>query len=304
LSYLDEGDYLASKTFNKIVYRNTACSNPIEGTENSINNLMRDDFLNFYKKCYVPNNMIIAFVGDIEIEEAEEYVEENFGSYPSKEETEEDKLPDISLSEETRVYLIEKEGAVQSDIHLGHIGINRSNPDFLPAMVMNTLLGGSFTSRINKNLREVHGYTYGARSNFNWRKLTGDFSVETDVKNKITLKAVKEIINELRKIKKDKISEEELNHTQRFISGSFPLQLETPNAIATKVINLKLYDIKSDYYDTFVSNVNALNVDDIHFVAEKYLHPDNLTIAIAGNSKEIKDEMKQLGNVEVIEKVE
>ena len=306
LSYLDEGDYLASKTFDRIVYSSTAYSNPIEGTKSSINNLTRDDFLNFYKKCYVPNNLIIAFVGDIEIEEAKEYVDQNFRNYQSNsgKEIEEDKLIDIPLGEGTKVYLIEKEGAVQSDIHLGHKGINRSNPDFLPTIVMNTLLGGSFTSRINKNLREVHGYTYGARSNFNWRKFTGDFSVETDVKNKITLKAVKEIINELRKIKDEKISEEELNHTQSYITGSFPLQLETPNAIATKVINLKLYDIKSDYYDTFVSNVNALSIDDILFVAEKYLHPDNLTIAIAGNSKEIKDEMKQLGNVEVIEKVE
>jgi predicted Zn-dependent peptidase len=115
---------------------------------------------------------------------------------------------------------------------------------------------------------------------------------------------VNEIIKELRDIKEKEISEEELNDTQSYISGSFPLQLETPNAIATKVINLKLYDIESDYYDTFISKVNALRVNDIHYVAEKYLHPDNLTIAIAGNSKDVKDEMKQIGNVEVIEKVE
>jgi len=306
LSYLDEGDYLASKTFNRIVYKNTVYSNPIEGTESSINNLTRNDFLNYYKKCYVPNNLIIAFVGYIEIEEAKEYVNQNFGNYTftAGEEIKEDKLPNIPLNEGTKVYLIEKEGAVQSDIHMGHLGVNRNNPDFLPVMVMNTLLGGSFTSRINKNLREVHGYTYGARSNFNWRKLNGDFSVETDVKNKITFKAVKEIIKELRNIKEKEISEEELNDTQSYISGSFPLQLETPNAIATKVINLKLYDIESDYYDTFISKVNALRVNDIHYVAEKYLHPDNLTIAIAGNSKDVLDEMKQIGNVEVIEKVE
>lgn len=89
-----------------------------------------------------------------------------------------------------------------------------------------------------------------------------------------------------------------------YISGNFPLRLETPNAIATRVINLKLYDIESDYYDKYVSKVNALNVEDIHSAADKYLHPDKLVISIAGNTKEVKDSLKQLGSVEVIEKVE
>jgi zinc protease len=303
LSYMDEGDYLADKTFNKIVYGDTPYSNPVEGTEGSINDLVRDDFINFHKTHYVPNNLIIAFVGDIEINEAEEFVSKNFSDWNSKM-IEEINIPDILLSKEVKTYIIEKEGAVQSDIHLGHLGISRNNPDFVPVMVMNTILGGYFTSRINKNLREIHGYTYGATSIFNWRKFNGDFSVETDVKNSVTLKAIKEIIKELKKIKEEKISSEELYNVKNYISGNFPLQLETPNAIATKVINLKLYDIESDYYDKYISKVNALGVEDLHVAADKYLHPDNLTIAVAGSTKDIKEDLKQLGSVEVIEKVE
>lgn len=303
LSYLDEGDYLAGKTFNKKVYKDTPYSNPVEGLESSINNLKRDDFKSFHKTHYVPNNLIIAFVGDIEINEAEEFVQKNFSDWESKK-IEELNMPHVAMDDETTVHVIKKKGAVQSDIHLGHLGVTRNNPDFISVLVMNTILGGYFTSRINKNLREVHGYTYGARSVFNWRKYNGDFSVETDVKNNNTLNAINEIIKELKKIKQEKVSEDELSDVKSYISGNFPLRLETPNAIATRVINLKLYDIESDYYDKYVSRVNALSVEDIHSAADKYLHPDKLIVSIAGNTKEIKDSLKQLGSVEVIEKVE
>ena len=203
----------------------------------------------------------------------------------------------------SHAYLIERKGSVQSSIKLGHLGIARDNPDFIKVTVMNTILGGSFTSRINHNLREVNGYTYGAKSFFDWKKHSGDFSADAEVKNILTHDAVNEIIKEIRRMRDELVTEDELDSIKNFITGNFPLQLETPNAIASKLINLKLYDIEDDYYNTYLSKVNAITREEIKETAEKYLHPDNLVISVAGNPKEIEENMKQICEVSVLKEL-
>jgi predicted Zn-dependent peptidase len=302
LSYKDEGDYLASRVFKKYVYNDSPYANPIEGTEDSLPGLTFDDFRSYHKKYYIPNNLIAAFVGDITPEEAMRKVNETFGNIKKADVQPMDiKMP--FLNQEPAVYIIEKKAAVQSSIKMGHIGINRKNPDFIATSVLNTLLGGSFTSRINKNLREVNGYTYGARSYFDWKKFSGDFSVETEVKNDITINAVQEIIKEITLIRENLVGEDELQHIKNFITGNFPLQLETPNAIASKLINLKLYDIEDDFYSTYITNVNKITREQIKAAAEKYLYPDNLTISIAGNPDDIAEPMKQIAEVTVLKEL-
>jgi zinc protease len=298
LSYKDDGDYLAETVFKKYVYDRTPYANPVEGTESSVTNINRNDFFNFYKNVYCPGNLIVAFVGDITPECAVDMLESRFGSW-EKETIPSEEIKEPVMYDKRNIYVIKKKGAVQSSLKMGHIGIKRNNPDFIRLHVMNTLLGGSFTSRINKNLREVHGYTYGSRSNFNWKKYSGDFCVETDVKTDITLDAINEILNELEKIKNEYVSEEELQNVKNYISGNFPLQLETPNAIASKVISLKLYGLEHDYYNTFISNVNKVSIENIKTMAEKYIHPDKIIISAAGNSEVLYESLKPLGDVSV-----
>lgn len=302
LSYLDEGDYLASRVFSRYVYGSFPYSFPVEGIESAVRGFTREDFVNFHRKYLVPNNMIIAFVGDISPEEAMIKVNEKFSSLPAGEKFDRETEPSIE-DKTSHAYLIEKKGSVQSSIKLGHTGISRDNPDFIPATVMNTILGGSFTSRINHNLREVHGYTYGAKSAFDWKKVSGDFSVETEVKNSLTHDAVKQILIEINRMRDELVTEDELQNIKNFITGNFPLQLETPNAIASKLINLKLYGIEDDYYSTYLSKVNAITREEIKETAEKYLHPDNMVISIAGNPKEIEEEMKQICDVSVLKEL-
>jgi zinc protease len=302
LGYLDEGDYLASRVFHKYVYGNFPYAFPVEGMKETVSALTREDFINFHKKYFTSDNLIIAFVGDISPEEAMVKVNEKFrGMAPGEKPTLTASIPDPAKP--SHAYLIEKKGSVQSSIKLGHLGISRDNPDFIKATVMNTILGGSFTSRINYNLREVNGYTYGAKSFFDWKKYSGDFSADAEVKNILTHDAVNEIIKEIRRIREELVSEDELSSIKNFITGNFPLQLETPNAIASKLINLKLYDIEDDYYNTYLSKVNAITREEIKETAEKYLHPDNLVISIAGNPKEIEDNMKQICEVSVLKEL-
>lgn len=296
LSMMDEGDYLADKIFKKYIYGNTPYSYPIEGANESILNINREDIFSAYKNIFRPENLIVAMVGDISQDEAVRKIEEKFSGWKSIPMAESEIILPGNASN-TKVYLTEKKGAVQSSIKAGNIGIRRDNPDFINVNVMNTMLGGYFTSRINKNLREDNGYTYGARSSFSSNKYAGDFSVVTEVKNDITSDTIREIIKEIIKMREEYVSDEELQNVKNYISGSFPLQLETPNAIASKVINLKLYNLENDYYSHYIRNVNKLTKEEIREAAIKYLLPENLTISIAGNVNEIKDSMNEFGEV-------
>lgn len=303
LSYLDEGSFLSERIYKKNIYLNSPYKLNIEGNIKTIEKLSRDDIKSFFNKFYKPENIIIAIVGDINSDSALNLVKSKFENWRLKYEGISKNYSE-SLNECNKVFAVEKKGAVQSDILVGHLGVKRNNPDFIPLVVMNTLLGGFFTSRINKNLREVNGYTYGARSYFNFRKYLGDFCVETNVENSLTYKAVKEIIFELNKLKEENITAEELTTVKKYLTGSFPLQLETSNAIANKILNLEVYDIEENFYDTYISKINSVSVKDVRNVAEKYIHPDKLVISIAGNTEIIKKDMEQLSEVEVINNVD
>lgn len=302
LSMMDDGDYLSEKVFKKAVYENNPYAFPVEGTNTSLKNINREDIILFYKNIFNPENLIVAFVGDITPEAALEKMNQKFSGWKNTSAIKTDILP-VKHREKSRIFLTEKKGAVQSSIKVGHLGIKRDSRDFIPVTVMNTMLGGYFTSRINKNLREINGYTYGARSAFYSNKYSGDFSVVTEVKNDITRDTIREIIKELNSIRNDFVSNEELQNVKNYISGSFPLQLETPNAIASKVINLKLYDLEESYYSTYIRKVNELTKEEIKDSAVKYIHPDKLVISIAGNVDEIKGDFKDFGEVEIIKDI-
>lgn len=300
LSMIDDGDYLADRIFNRYVYSKSPYSNPLEGESNSIKNIVIKDLRKFYKKVFSPENLIVAFVGDISPEEALLKLENNFSGWKNSfSHSEEIISPEFSKT--PRVYLTDKKGAVQSSLKIGHLGIERSNPDFIKVSVMNTMLGGYFTSRINKNLREVNGYTYGARSVFNCYKYSGDFSVTTEVKTDITSETNREILKEINEMKNKHVGREELQNVKNYISGNFPMQLETPNDIASKAISLKLHGLEDDYYNTYIRKVNEITKEDVKEIAEKYLHTDRLIFSISGKSEDLKNEMQQFGEVEVTE---
>ncbi|TRZ66469.1 insulinase family protein [bacterium] len=285
------------------LYGSSPYSNHFEGSIKSLGTLTRDDVFEFYKTYFRPNNLIIAMVGDIKAEEAENILLEKFSGWKPGN-FNEPVFPDIELSEKSKVYIIKKKGAVQSDLRMGHKGINRNHKDFIPLSVMNTMLGGFFTSRINQNLREVNGYTYGARTYFNWHKNQGDFSVETNVQNNKTSSAVKEIIKEIRNMKYEKVSPEELETAKNYIIGNFPLQLETPNAVASKLIGLELYGLEKNFYNTYISRLNSVMIEDIFRVSQEYLFPENLLISAAGNPDEIKGGLEEIAEVEIIENID
>ena len=300
LSMSDDGDYISENIFRSEVYKGSPYSLQSEGSKISVPNITTDLAREYYTRYFRPDNLIIAMVGDISPEEAilKINTELNFKNI------EKTLYPEIKSPENisgSRVYLYDKKGAVQSSIKVGHQGIKRNNPDYITLSVMNTLLGGNFSSRINKNLREDKGYTYGSRSSFNCQRFSGDFSVSTEVKNEVTADTIKEIIKEIKLLRKEEAGKNELKSVKNYLTGIFPLQLETPNAVAQKVLSLKLNDLPSDYYNKFIKEINDVTPEQIHEAADKYLHPDDMIISVAGNVNEIKDMMKQFGELSVVE---
>lgn len=295
----DDAGNLSDKMFNKVVFGKFPYGNPAEGTEESVKSLTREDFIGFYDWYYGLNNMIIAFVGDITKEEALNIVKENILPWAKRSGLNEEGVRTPGLTANKNVYIVNKPGAVQSNLRIGHIGLERNNPDYIAVTIMNTILGGYFGSRINYNLREKHGFTYGARSGFNPHLFPGDFSVDTDVRNEVTDTSITLIIDELKKIISEEVTDEELETVKNYITGVFPLQLETANAVASRVINLKLYNLPKDYYSRYISSINALSKQDILDAAKKYIHPDKLHIVVSGDAAAIKDKLMKFGDVKV-----
>lgn len=297
----DDAGHLSDKKFNKVVYGELPYSNPAEGTEVTVKDIKSEDLRDFYKMNYYSGNLIIAFVGNITKEEALKITEEKFSNLPKDGMN---RVNSFKYNESTgikNVYVINKPGAVQSNLRVGHLGIPRNNPDYIAVTIMNTILGGYFGSRINYNLREKHGFTYGARSYFNPHLYAGDFSVDTDVRNEVTDTSITLILGELNRMISEEVTNEELETVKNYMTGVFPLQLETANAVASRVINLKLYNLPKDYYSKYISAINALTKQDILDAAKKYIHPENITIVVSGDAGAVKDKLAKFGEVLVFD---
>jgi predicted Zn-dependent peptidase len=297
----DDAGHLSDKKFNKIVYGEMPYSNPAEGTEVTVKNIVNADLKDFYKKNYYAGNLIIAFVGNITKEEALKITAEKFSNLPLNGTNHQNSFKYKPIEDKNKVYLVNKPGAVQSNLRIGHIGIPRNNPDYIAVTIMNTILGGYFGSRINYNLREKHGFTYGARSSFSPHLLSGDFSVDTDVRNEVTDTSITLILEDLKNITIDLVTDEELETVKNYMTGVFPLQLETANAVASRVINLKLYNLPKDYYSKYISAINNLTKQDILDAAKKYIHPEDMTIVVSGDAGAVKDKLAKFGEVLVFD---
>lgn len=290
----DDADYLCGVLFNKLVYSPLPYANQMDGTEESLPSITSDDLKKFYDEYYNTSNLIIAFVGDITPDEALEITNKNLSIKKVSGTVHKNILSEnIGQYKPGEIYIAEKEKASQSNLKVGHIGIKRNNPDFIAVTVMNTILGGYYGARINRSLREVHGYTYGARCSFSSKQHCGDYCIETDVGNEFTGHSIQLIKDELKRIVSENITREELKNVQNYISGSFPLQLETANNVASRIIGLKLYGLPKNYYDDYIAKINSLTPTDILNTAQKYIHPDNLCVAISGNSDAIRKSLRE-----------
>lgn len=291
--------YLAETTFAAVLFGQHPYGSTPAGTEKSVAEMTRADLVEFHKRYFTPDNSFIVFAGDVTPGEAQKYFIKYFSKWKGRY-SGDSVAPVAEVPHKNRLVIAEKPGAVQSSLRLGHLGIARNNPDFLKVYVMNTLLGGYFSSRINTNLREVHGYTYGGRTEFDARLLPGAFQVSADVRNEVTAATIHEIMNELRRIRDSLPTRDEMTVVKNYLAGLFPIQLETPQQVAARVVAIELYRLPKNYYKNYRANIGKITARDVRYVARKYIHPDNVDIVLSGDSGEIRNRLARFGTVEVL----
>ncbi len=294
LQQKDEPAAIAGKRFASLLYGTGVYGNSVIGTAETVARIQLDNVKRFYDSQFIPNNTSVVVAGDVEPHEAVHVVSTLFGQWKQGEEP---RPPNVAHRpiDSCRIYVIDRPQAVQSEIRIGHIGVARSTADYFPLSVMNALLGGVFNSRINLNLRERHGYTYGARSTFAFRRLPGPFVVAAPVRNEVTRESVSEVLGELRRIRTGDIEDQELNDTKNYMMGVFPATVQSSGEIAGRLLDMELYGLPEDYFDRYRENIAAVSKMDIARVATKYIDPDRALIVVVGNAKQIREPLGALG---------
>ena len=294
LQQRDEPAAIAGKRFSNLLYGSGTYGNSVIGTAESIPRISIDDIRRFYAAHYVPNNTSLVVAGDIDATGMLDLLRSCFSDWKRGKEPPRPAITPASI-EASRIYLIDRPNAVQSEIRVGHIGVPRNCEDYFALTVMNAILGGVFNSRINLNLREKHGYTYGARSAFAFRRLAGPFVVSAPVRNEVTRESIDEMLNELRRIRGGDIEPRELEDTKNYLTGVFPATVQTSGDIAGRLLDMELYDLPQDYFDHYRENIDAIGADDVARVARKYIDPDRSLIVIVGNATQVRDPLAALG---------
>jgi zinc protease len=294
LQQRNEPSAIAGKRFANLLYGTGAYGNSVIGNADSLSRITLDDVRAYFAAHYIPNNASVVVSGDIDATKALALVEQNFGAWQRGPEPARPRLAPNAIHE-NRIYIIDRPQAVQSEIRVGHLGVPRSSADYFPLSVMNAIFGGVFNSRINLNLREKHGYTYGARSQFAFRREAGPFVLAAPVRNEVTRESVSEMLAELRRIRTGDIEDRELDDTKSYLMGVFPATVQTASDIASRLVDMELYGLPEDYFDRYRENIGAVTKEDITRVANEYLDPDRLLIVIVGSAKEIREPLGTLG---------
>lgn len=278
----DDPNYLAGVVFDRLVYGFHPYGRPDSGTPASIASITRDDLLAFHKAWFGANNAILAIVGDIAAEEAFAGAERAFGRWGRSEQAA--RGPEEMPPPTRRVVVIDRPGAVQTEIRVGHIGVPRRSPDYLALDLATKILGGEGGNRLHRVLRSERGLTYGASADINAFKDAGDIVAETDTRSETTGEALRLIVDEFWKLQRQPVQQRELADAQAYLTGNFPLTIETPSEIALQILNAVFYGLDLKELETYRERVNAITVDDIQRVTRQYLHPDRLSIVLVGDA--------------------
>jgi zinc protease len=291
---------LASDAFVRYVFaEGSAYARPLLGTIDQVEALQTDDVRSFHARRFTAGGSAIVLAGAVRHEPAIDLVARYFGSWTGSRPGRTQVAAEPATNR-TTVYVLDRPGSVQSEIRVGHVGVPRSHPDYHAIDVMNSLLGGAFTSRLNMNLREKHGFTYGVRSGFAFRRHAGPFVIQAAVATDVTGRAVEEILNELRGLVENGPTEDEVAAARDLIAGVLPLQLQTTEQVTDRISDLFIHDLPDDYLLTVRDAIRAVQIDDVTRVAREQLHIDRLAILVVGDATGMSDQLAALGAGEVI----
>ncbi len=290
---LGDPSYIASAVFDRLVYGFHPYGMPENGTPQTIDTLSRADLQAFHARFFMPNNAILAIVGDVTADEAFTAAKKVFGDWEKHD------LPVQTFvgppDPTRRVIVVNKPDAVQTEVRVGHLGISRTHPDYMAVNLAIRILGGEGSNRLHQVLRTERGLTYGAQANMDTLKETGDFEAETNTRSDATGEVLRLIVDEFWRLQRERVGDRELDGAKAYLTGSFPLTIEKPESIAMQVVNALFYGLPLEQLQNVRERVNAVTPEDIQRVAKALLRPDRLSVVLVGNSAAFASQLRGAG---------
>ena len=283
-------NFLATEQSSRLIYGDHPYS-VVSPSESDYERLTRESLMRFHDSALAPNNAVMIVVGDVDRDKLEKQLKELFEAWPAGDVG----LPaPVSIKEraERTLTIVDRPGSAQANIVISNIAIPRNHPDHFAATVMNQVLGAGASSRVFMNLREEKGYTYGAYTRLDAKKLAGDFEATAEVRTAVTGDALKEFFYELNRIRDERVKADELADAKSFLTGVFPIRAETQEGLTGLISNQVLYDLPDDYLQTYRERINAVTTEEVQRVANKYVLPDISAMVIVGDAKEILPQVK------------
>ena len=296
----DQATTIANNSFSFILYGSSHPygSNPA-GSEQSIGAITPADLKKYYETYYRPNNATLIIVGDVSLKTVAPMLESAMADW-NRSDVPAFTVPAAAPVEKMKIFLVDKPGAAQSEIRIGYPAVPRSTPDYFPLTVMNRMLGGQFTSRINLNLREKHGFTYGARSGFGFQKGAGPFTASAGVQTIKSDSSVQEFLNEINLMHDKGMTEQELDFVKKGLVGNFALSFETSMQIAGALQNIILYGLPENYFNNYLQNIDRVSLKDVGRVSKQYLETSKMIVLVVGDLAQIKESIAKLNLGDIV----
>jgi zinc protease len=294
----DDANDLCVKGFNSTLFGNHPYGHPNEGTEKSVAGITRDDIVKFYNEYFTPNNAFLVVAGDIKPAEIFQKISAAFKDWKKG------NVPALSITtpaspEGYKILLIDKPDATQTSIRFGHFGITRDNPDYYAMTLMNYILGSSFVSRLNEEVRVKGGMTYDIRTANEWNIMPGAYYCNTFTENDSTMSAIRASIRVIKGMQEKEVTDIEFTDAVNFYSGFYPMTLETPMQVTDEIIKVKLYGLPVSYIEDFTKNIQKVSKADILNAAKKHIDMNNLIFCIVSNAADVQDSLKTIGTVTI-----
>ena len=292
-------NFLSQERFRRVVYGNHPAA-VFSTTPAVLDSLTPEMLAAWHRERYVPQNAILGIAGNVKAADVIAKLKTALAGWKRTDYKE--TLPaNPTPATEGKIYLIDRPNSVQSTITMGNIAIDRRHPDYIPVVVMNSIVGGGASARLFLNLREEKGYTYGVYSGFTALKYPGPWSAGGDVRTEVTEGAMTEFMRELNRIRDEKVPADELEEQKRSIVANFALSLESPTDLLSYSITRKLYGLPDDYWETYPAKIMAVTADDVQRVARQYVNPQTQQIVVVGDAKKIKPILEKFGTVVVFD---
>ena len=282
--------FLASEMVSRVMFGDHPYS-VVAPTPESIDKTSRDEFVSFHRAKLVPNNAVFIVVGDVSYDQIVNRIESLYSTWKRGDELVAN-FPPPPVRTKRTAYLVDRPGSAQSNIVIANSGITRTNPDYFPLLLMHTVLGATASSRLFMNLREEKGYTYGAYSNLDARRSAGSFRATAEVRSAVTGDSLKEFFYELDRIGSTPVSDKEIADAKSYLTGVFPIRLETQEGLTDQLVQIKMLGLPNDYLQNYRDRVQAVTVEEIQRVAAKYIRPDEAALIVVGDGASVLDQIK------------